>query len=291
MKTKSNSKFYKLLNSISSKLTYDILELYLSNKGLNLTETASQLNQSVSTVQDYLNKLKDTNLIYRIDNNYYLSNYGQYFLKELNNFAVFSKVSHIFGKIPVNMIPLEFINDLLPSLIDVKIENSSWHFMNGMQELLNNFKKEMMINKNFINFKVLGWWSIEYDFQLFQTMFKDFKLDLKSFQKIFDEYNFQIKLISDKIFLDELRKFKKLREVLDYLNVFENFRIYEGEIFNFSILKFNRFIGLFLVDENDIDVKNHLFFKENLEMDMFFEKIFDYYWKRSKPVRKFSKLF
>ncbi|MFX1385530.1 MAG: winged helix-turn-helix domain-containing protein, partial [Promethearchaeota archaeon] len=113
MTKNKNSEFNLLLNAISSEITYNILKLY-EVSSFNLTDTAKQLNFSISTVQDNLKKLLQSDLIYLNEKEYHLSSFGNYFLSKLKEFEEVNKLRHLFGKVPSKLIPCEFIEEFIP---------------------------------------------------------------------------------------------------------------------------------------------------------------------------------
>ncbi len=284
------SQFEELLISISSIISYKILTLYSSdNKGWNLTDTAHNLQLPISTIQDYLLKLLNSNLIYKKAKLYYISNFGSFFLTELQNFEIFNKFCHIFGKIPAEIIPSRFIHELIPYLTDIKIEETSWHFMTVFNEMMNHFKNSLNRPENAFDLKVLGWWDIDFDFHMLKTYFKDLEMNIESMQRFFKNSNLNIRVISHKKIVDEIKADKSLVELMKHFNLFDGFRIFDIESFNFTFLKYNQKISLFLVKDNDIDAKHHIFFENNSGMNKFFDDLFHYYWKRSIPITEFLK--
>ena len=280
-----SSQFEELLISISSINTYKILKLYNSNnEGWTLTHTAHKLHLPISTIQDYLVKLLNVNLIYKKAKLYYISNFGSFFLRELQDFEIFNNFSQIFGTIPAEMIPSHFIHELIPFLADVEIEEGSWHFMTIINELMTQLKNSLNIAENSFELKILGWWNIDFDFHMLKTYFKDIEMNIESMERFFKNSNLNIKIICHRKILDEIKEDKSIIELMNHFNLFKDFRIFNIESFNFTFIKYNQKISLFLIKDNDIDAKHHIFFDNNPGMNHFFENLFNYYWKRSDPI-------
>ncbi|MFX0072748.1 MAG: hypothetical protein ACFFAO_16820 [Candidatus Hermodarchaeota archaeon] len=284
----NKTEFGLLLNSISATLSYDILKLYNESKeDYNLTKTAEVLNQSISTIQEYLKKLTNSYLIYKIDKNYKISNFGSYILNELRNLEMINKLAFILGKIPREMIPYEYLHNLIPNLKDIEIEESTWHFMSIINDMFNQFKKGLNSDHTIQEIKLLGWWNLNLDYKMVKTYFKDFSLDIRSMKTFFEKGKFRFKIITDKKVIDEILEDKNLRQIMELFNMFDNFRIYDTECFNFTIIEYSKKVGLFLIEDDDFDMKHHILFENNPAVNQFFEPLFNYYWQKSIPITDF----
>ncbi|MFO8020797.1 MAG: hypothetical protein R6U96_19395, partial [Promethearchaeia archaeon] len=116
MDNRFNEDFERLMNSLSSHISHKILLLYSHQEGFNLTSTSQEIKEKISTTQDHLNKLLSQRLVYRIDKDYFLSSFGEYHLRQLQNLALFEKSKSLFGKIPKGLIPPEIVDKLCPAL-------------------------------------------------------------------------------------------------------------------------------------------------------------------------------
>lgn len=286
MANNNNSELNILLNAISSEITYNILKLYEDNS-FNLTDTAKRLNFSVSTVQDNLKKLLQSNLIYLREKEYHLSSFGNYFLSKLKEFEEVNKLRHFFGKVPSKLIPYEFIEEFIPLLKNIKIQETSWHFLNTFNELSAIFKDEIEKGLSTREINVLGWWDVNFDFEILKAIFPDLTMEYKSLLKFFK--NLKFRLISDKIFAANLINNKIFQEIKQHFDMGQYIRIVEDDIiFNFTIMEFEETISLFMIENNDIDVKHHIFI-QNPNSHIFFNDIFNYYQEKSIPLDEYMK--
>ncbi len=275
-----------LLNAISSEITYNILKLYEDNS-FNLTDTAKRLNFSISTVQDNLKKLLQSDLIYLCEKEYHLSSLGNYFLSKLKEFEEVNKLRHLFGKVPSKLIPCEFIEELIPLLKNIKLKETSWHFLNSFNELLARFKDEIEKGVFTGEIKVLGWWDVNFDFELLKAIFPDMIMEYKSLLKYFK--NLKFRLISDKRFATDLVNNKYFQDMMQYFDMGEYIRIVEDDIiFNFTIMEYEENLSLFIIENNDIDVKHHIFI-QNPNRHIFFNDLFNYYQEKSIPIDEYMK--
>ncbi|MFX1501711.1 MAG: winged helix-turn-helix domain-containing protein, partial [Promethearchaeota archaeon] len=281
MTKNKNSELNILLNAISSEITYNILKLYEDNS-FNLTDTAKQLNFSISTIQDNLKKLLQSDLIYLSEKEYHLSSFGNYFLSKLKEFEEVNKLRHLFGKVPSKLIPCEFIEEFIPLLKNVKIKETSWHFLNTFNELLARFKEEIEKGVTTGEIKVLGWWDINFDFEILKSTFPDMTMEYKSLLNLFK--NFKFRLISDKRFAIDLINNNLFQDLIQNSDMGEYIRIVEDDInFNFTIMEYEDTLSLFIIENNDIDVKHHVFI-QNPNRHIFFNDIFNYYQEKSIPI-------
>ncbi|MGV9203074.1 MAG: hypothetical protein ACOC44_03530 [Promethearchaeia archaeon] len=273
------------MNSVSSHISHKILLLYHSHsEGINLTGTSKLIKEKISTTQDHLNKLLSQGLIYRRDNDYFLSSFGQYLLKQLQHIARMEKSKLLFGKIPKGLIPPEIVDKLCLALGNCTIIKTSWNFMNTMDEYINDMKKNLKKTPQYLG--VIGWWSLEYDFEMLKMHFPNIDMNSENLKKFLK--HFKMKMVTHKAFLNEIKNHKLLGQLLNEEDLLKNFRIYEGiDRFNFCVLRFNRVLGIFLTDKTDIDFQNNLFFKNNEGALEFFEELLDFYWERSTPLKNF----
>ena len=286
MSPKDSLNFKYCLNAISSSLAHKILRLYSKKKeGLNLTDTASSLDEPISTIQDHLKKLLDSSAIYLKSKKYYLSSYGNYILHQLEEIKQFNDLSGIFGQIPADMIPHQLLKELVPNLTDVDLNNNSWHFFQMMEDFFNDFKENLKSGKINLKIKVLGWWDIDMDFEILQTHFKDLRMDSSSVFKFFKNITF--KIVSDKNFAEDLTNHDEFREVLDYFKDKDYMRICEDVVFNFTMMRYENTFILFLTKDGDMDYAHHYYSQDEPHVLKFFEQLFDHYWSKSVPSSEF----
>lgn len=277
--------FVNLLNSISSSISHKILHLYAQNEnGFNLTITSQKIGEKISTTQDHLNKLLTYELIYRVGNDYFLSNFGEYIYNELKKLSLLEKFKTVLGKIPKKRIPLEIIEEFIPYLEDCQINSSSWNFMNMMDEYLEKMKSNL--NKKPQYFEIIGWWSLEYDLEIMKNKFPNFKLNGSSLKVLLRNVHF--KFVGHKPIIKELKQYNLLNKIIQDEDFAEKFHIYDQiDRFNFCFLRFNDLLGIFLVKDDDIDFQNYIFIENNQGALGVFEKLFEYYWENSKPLDQF----
>ncbi len=286
MVNNNNSDLDILLNAISSETTYNILKLYEDNS-FNLTDTAKELNCSISTIQDNLKKLLQSDLIYLNEKKYHLSSFGNYFLSKLKEFEEVNKLRHLFGKIPLKLIPCEFIEELIPLLKNIKVQETSWHFLNSLNGLLAKFKNEIEKELIIEEIQVLGWWDFNFDFEILKAIFPNLTMEYKTLSKLFK--NLRFRLISDKSFAIDLINNKFFHEMRQHLEIGQYIRIVEDDIkFNFTIMRFEETVILFMIENDDIDIRHHIFI-QNPKSHIFFNGIFNYYQEKSIPIDEYIK--
>jgi predicted transcriptional regulator len=277
--------FCNLLNSISSSISHKILHLYaINDQGFNLTKTSQEIEEKISTTQDHINKLLTYELIYRVENDYFLSNFGEYLYNELRKLSSLDKFKTILGKIPKNSIPHEIIDEFIPYLKNCQINSSSWNFMNMMDENIE--KMKLNLNEKTQYFEIIGWWSLEYDLEIMKSKFPNFNLTGSKLKGFFR--NFHFKFVGHKPILKELKQYNLLDMIIRDDDFAEKFHIYdEIDRFNFCFFRFNDLLGIFLVKDDDIDFQNYIFIENNQGALKVFEKLFEYYWEDSKPLDQF----
>lgn len=285
MKHAFQDDFDNLMNSISSVISHKILSLYYtSERGYNLTETSQKIKEKISTTQDYINKLLNYKLIYRMGNDYFLSNLGEYIYEELKKLSSLEQFKSILGNIPKNRIPHEIVDEFIPFIKDFQFHTSSWKFMNMMDKHIDKMKAN--IGKNPQVFEIIGWWSLEYDLEIMKTKFPQFNLHDASWKNFLK--NFQFKFVAHKPIIKELRNYDLLEKILGDRLYADQFRIYDKvDRLNFTFFRFNHLLGAFLVKNDDIDYQNYMFIENNEGALEVFEKLFEHYWKNSKPLYEF----
>ena len=155
MSNDTNDDFFLLLNSISSEVAYKILNLYSEDsEGLNLTETSNKLNEKTSTVRDHINRLLNNNLIYKKEKIYFLSNFGSFILRYMKHLEIFNKTRKVFGQIPAELIPSDFIQELVPHISDIEIQSDQWQFMSISNRIMDKMRAEFRDNPG--ELKVIG---------------------------------------------------------------------------------------------------------------------------------------
>ena len=120
-----------VLSSFSNEISLKILETYHNNRdGLNLTDTSKFIEEKTTTVKDHLTKLMDSNLIYIQEKNYHLSYFGALIFKLIRNIKILNKTRKMFGQVPSDLIPTQFIFKLLPYLEKITVLSNQWAYMN-----------------------------------------------------------------------------------------------------------------------------------------------------------------
>ncbi|MFX1570891.1 MAG: winged helix-turn-helix domain-containing protein, partial [Promethearchaeota archaeon] len=281
----SKSDFEFLLHTISSPVTYDILRLY-SKRNYNLTETAKNLNLSISTVQDNLKKLEKSELIYSNKKKYQLSGFGKFILLELEKINKFNKLNQFLGKIPADLIPPQFLNELAKNVSNIHIGTSSMTFMSYMNDIIKDLKNAIV--NGYHEFKVIGWWSLKMDIDFFKTFFKGFELNIPTFEKISKHFKFE--LITNETVLNEILNDKNFNELINHFQAYESIQISEKlKNCNITIIGYEKLVVFLLVENNDFNLSNFLFIEDNDNCLQFFENLFNYYLKSSKSIESFIK--
>ena len=277
-----HTNFFELLNSLSSEISFKILELYSKNqKGINLTNTAQMVNEKTSTVRDYLNRLLETNSIYRIDKTYYLSSFGLLILDYLKKIKNFNKLGRILGNIDAKSIPIEYIEILEPIVDEIEIKSDQWQFMSVSNQIIGRIQQD--IGQQGIELKVLGWRSLSLSMSIIQNYFKKITLERYSIQQFLENTNFE--LISDQGILKEIQKIEKLKEVVGKTTIKDKIYVYEEiEKFPYTILNYNEIIQFFLNKGKDMEVGNYFTLENNETAQNFFTKLFGNFKKKSKPL-------
>lgn len=270
--------FFSLLNSISSKISHRILNLYSERvDGLNLTETSNSLNEKTSTIRDNLNKLLSTNLIYKKEKNYYLSNFGSFILRYMKHLEIFNKTRQVFGQIPAELIPSEFIQELVPHISDIEIQSDQWKFMTISTRIMNKIMADLNTEPGTL--RVIGWESLTKALEIMNTFFKTKPID-----EFLAAVDFQ--LISPKEILKDIRKqgeIKKIAQVAgDRIFICEDI-----ENFKFILFNYNQIVQFFLSEGGNVGMGYHFVLEDNPEAVKFFDNVFEYYLKKSKPLTQF----
>ncbi|MHA1150436.1 MAG: hypothetical protein ACTSR8_19635 [Promethearchaeota archaeon] len=276
--------FIKLLNAFSSEIAYNILNLYSNKSGLTLTNTSNELGKeiSTSTIRDHLNRLIEAHLIYKKEKQYYLSNFGSFILKNLRSLEVFNKARQIFGQIPAELIPSEFIQKLVFDLKDIEVESDGWQIMYISSNILNQINQDIGIQGN--ELKILGWKkSLSLSIEIIQKNLTKVSFDITSMNKFLEDLNFE--LITDQTFIDEINKNKQLREMVDQTSIKNRIFVCEKvENFSFTLFKYNKIIQFFLNEEN-----KQFLIEDNDPAVEFFDSVFQYYLNQSNPLLKYLK--
>ncbi len=283
--TKDSNEFQILLNSISSTLSLKVLLLYEKNIHHNLTETSKLLNEPISTIQDNLRKLEKANLIKKNIKNYSITNLGSYILNSLKRFNILSKFIHIFGNLPSESIPSEILYEFLPNFINIETSHKSFDFLQVTKNLMENFLN--ITKKSEITLEIIGWWDLNLDLQLARLFGIDFNLEKGPIPPIIKNINF--KIITDKSFIENIKKYDKIfNRFEEEFNFMDRVKIYdENYKFHFTLFKLNHIITFSLVKDNDIDYHNYFIVENNPKISLFFEKLYNYFNNRSKPLKEF----
>ncbi|MGV9200763.1 MAG: hypothetical protein ACOC4M_18295, partial [Promethearchaeia archaeon] len=140
----NSTKFFELLNILSTEISYKILLLYSECKqGINLTNTAQMIDEKTSTVRDYLNRLLNAKCIYRVDKEYYLSNFGSLLLNYLKKIKKYHNLRKILGNISAEAIPTEYIELLDPIVDNIDIKSDQWQFMSVSNKIISKIQNGM----------------------------------------------------------------------------------------------------------------------------------------------------
>lgn len=270
--------FFSLLNSISSEIALRILNLYSENDiGLNLTETSNRLEEKTSTVRDNLNKLLSTNLIYKKEKKYFLSNFGSFILRYMKHLEIFNKTRQVFGQIPAELIPSEFIQELVPHISDIEIQSDQWKFMTISTRIMNKIVADL--NSEPGRLRVIGWESLTKALEIMDTFFKTKPID-----EFLNAVDFQ--LISPKEILTDIRKQGNIKIIAQLAG--ERIRICEDiDNFKFILFNYNQIVQFFLSEGGKVGMGYHFVLEDNPEAVKFFENVFQYYLKKSKPLSHF----
>jgi len=267
--------FFLLLNSISSEISHRILNLYSKEiKGLNLTETSNNIGEKTSTVRDNLNKLLTTNLIYKKEKNYFLSNFGSFVLHYMKHLEIFNKTRQVFGQIPAELIPFEFIQELVPHISDIEIQSDQWKFMTISTRIMKKIVSDLNTEPG--RLRVIGWESLTKALEIMDTFFKT-----KPINEFLHAIDFQ--LISPKVILNDIRKQSNIKKIAQLAG--ERIHICEEiENFKFILFNYNDIVQFFLSEGGNVGMGYHFVLEDNPEAVKFFDNVFDYYLKKSKPL-------
>ncbi len=279
--------FEKFLNTINSEISFKILKLYSKEKnGINLTETARAIGENTSTTRDRLKKLLDSKIIYQEEKNYFLSNLGSYTLTKLENFRKLSKFQSIFGQIPAELIPSEYLEKLIPNLEDTGLIRSQWQIFNIANQVVDEIKSQM--DKRKIEMKLLGWNSLTLMIDIFQSYFKEISINTNSIQNLLNSLDFH--LISSRNIILEIKDKPYIRKILDDTTLKDNISICEiVDKFNFVLFKYNQNVHIFLNKNDQFNYDNYFIAENNKSIADFYDDIFNFYLKQSIPLVEFLK--
>ncbi len=273
-----------IFNSFSNPIAMKILHIHSeSNEGFNLSDTANLIGEKISTVKDHLKKLLTRNLLYKIGNKYFLSNFGSFIYDSLIEIEILSKAMNIFGKIPSRLIPSKYLRKLLPFLKNSNISSNQWEFMTISNKLLNQIKSER--GKIKIELKVLGWNSLALGREIIKNLFDDISLDNMTVRKLLADLN--LKLISDKSIFQDLKTLKEneLLKLLKIPGIKERFQVWDGDdSFSFTIMHYNNVIHFFLNEKDNTGLGPYFIIEDEPRAIKIFNKIFNYYSRSSKPL-------
>lgn len=280
-----DSDYLDLLNSFSNKIAFKILNLlHNSLNGFNLTDTAKNIGEKTSTVNDHLEKLLNAHLIYRENKNFHLSNYGNFVLNYLNNLRILDNLKEIFGKLPARRIPLEYIHELIPSIKNVEIQTNQWKFMQISSSIIKQIQVD--VKKGPVNLKILGWESLALSLDIIENYFKTLTLAPQSLQNFFNKTNFE--LISDKGIIEDIRNNQRLVKIMRTTDLKKRIMIFEKvEKFDFTLFRYKDTIHLFLNEETKGGIDYSILFKDNPGAIRFFKKVYDYYLEDSNPLQSY----
>ena len=274
------SDFINLLSSFSSEIAFKILSLYSNNqKSYTLTETAREINEKTSTVKDHLIKLVNATILYKTDKTYNLSNFGSFIINYVKNMEILNRLKMIFGELPAELIPSEFIHEVLPYIEDITVQIDVMKLANISNRILKQIDHDLGKKKVVIN--MLGWKSLALSEDIIQDFFKGVSLDRDdSIEEFLTNTNF--KLIAGKKMLEELNHNPKYRKRLENPDINKNFFIYEEiDTFKFTFFKFNDKIQFFFNEQNKM---RHFLVENNPKAIDFFDKVFNYYFNKSIPL-------
>lgn len=283
----NSTKFFELLNILSTEISYKILLLYSECKqGINLTNTAQMIDEKISTVRDYLNRLLNAKCIYRVDKEYYLSNFGSLLLNYLKKIKKYHNLRKILGNISAEAIPTKYIELLDPIVDNIDIKSDQWQFMSVSSKIISKIQDGM--GQKGVDLKVLGWRSLTLSMNIIQNYFKKITLDRYSIQQFFQNTNFE--LISDKGIIEEIQTTEKLKEMVERTDIKENIYVYEDlEKFPYTLLKYNEIIQFFLNKGEKMEVGNYFTLEKNETALTFFQELFNHFKGKSKPLTYYMK--
>ncbi|MEJ2276625.1 MAG: hypothetical protein P8Y70_02580 [Candidatus Lokiarchaeota archaeon] len=261
--------YIQLLSAISSEIAIKILNLYAKkDTGLNLTTTADLINENTSTVRDYLNRFLESNLIYREQNDYYLSNFGSLVRDEIKILKNFYRIKTILGQIPANQIPIKYLKHLQEPLKKIKVQSGQWQFMALSSKLLNKMQQDLLKGK--INLKICGWRSLTISMNIIRDYLNSFSKDVNSLQQFLEQTSFQ--LITDSRILEELKVNEEIKEILKKTDLGERINIVKHiEEFKFTLFRYDTIIQFFL----------------NQDGKMGFNDVFEFYLNDSILIKNF----
>lgn len=275
-----------LFNALSSQESLEILHL-LQEQGQNLTDTANHIAIPISTTQDKLRKLVESNLVFIEKKTYHLSSLGNYLLSTIQNLEALSKLRYIFGHIPANSLPMAFLEELIPIADQMDFQESPWHFLNIFDQLLNQFKREIQDGSFSSEIRIIGWWNLDFDLELLNTYFPQQGFDPHFYINFIK--NVKIRLLGDKTFADELLRDENFKELGPILDEYKYIQIIEDDKpFNFTLIEIEGTIGMFLVKNHELDFKHHFFLTHPKAHDLF-DRVFKSYAERAISLQKYSK--
>jgi len=284
MDTNLDLDFLGLLDTVSSEVSHKILLLYTQQDGLTLTETANLIEEKISTVRDHIKKLIEAYFIYKKEKQYYMSNFGSFVMKYLSNLEIFNKTRQVFGQIPGELIPSEFIRDLIPYIADIKIESDPWQFMLTSTGILNQIREDL--GSGTFELKILGWQSLSLSIDIMEKYFSNVPFEKESLNRFLTDLNFQ--LITDKEILKDIKESPQIQKIINNIEIQDRFFICDTvQNFEFTLFKYNEIIQFFLNEKDALGVGHHFVLKNNKNAVEFFDKVFQYYLAQSKPLTEY----
>jgi len=67
------------------------------------------------------------------------------------------------------------VEEIIQLIDNIDIHETSWHFLNLFDKLLSKFKENMNSGAFSGEIRALGWWNLEFDFELLKTYFPEKK--------------------------------------------------------------------------------------------------------------------
>lgn len=127
--------------------------------------------------------------------------------------------------------------------------------------------------------RVIGWESLTKALEIMETFFKT-----KPIEEFIESTEFQ--LISPKVILDDIKKQGDIAKVRQIGG--ERIRICEDvENFTFILFNYDQIVQFFLSEGENVGMGYHFVLEDNPEAVKFFENVFQYYFKKSKPLSQF----
>jgi len=195
----------------------------------------------------------------------------------MKHLEIFNKTRQVFGQIPAELIPSEFIQELVPHISDIEIQSDQWKFMTISTRIMKKIVTDL--NDEPGKLRVIGWESLTKALEIMDTFFKTKPID-----EFLEATDFQ--LISPNVILNDIRKQGEIKRVRQIGG--ERIRICEDiENFKFILFNYDQIVQFFLSEGGNVGMGYHFVLEDNPEAVKFFDNVFQYYLKKSKPLSHF----